>query len=175
MAGELKIILRCVVKRIWKIMRHDEKEIKDRAAIDQVIHGSSVCHLAMARDNTPYVVPLSFGYDSHHIYFHCAPKGLKCDFLRANPRVCFQMERDVELVPADSGPCRWTFHFESVVGYGIAEEISTKAEKRNGLDQIMSHYGGSKGPYTEAALKAVCVWRITIASMTGKRSPRKNT
>ena len=143
--------------------------------MDKVIHGSSICHLAMARNNTPYLVPLSFGYDNRHIYFHCAPKGLKSDFLRANPKVCFQMERDVKVVPADGGPCRWTFHFESIVGWGTAQEITATAEKHYGLDQIMSHYGGPNGPYFKAALKAVCVWRITIESMTGKRSPRENT
>jgi nitroimidazol reductase NimA-like FMN-containing flavoprotein (pyridoxamine 5'-phosphate oxidase superfamily) len=152
-------------------MRRHEKEIFLRSDIDAVIHGCQICHLAMAMDNRPYVVPISFGYDGTHLFFHSALEGLKIEYLKANPQVCFQMERGVKLVTAASGPCHWTFHFESVVGHGTAAEMRDAADKRYGLDQIVVHYRGAGGDYSEAALSALSVWRITIDALTGKRSP----
>ena len=152
-------------------MRRQEKEIRTRDAIDAVIFDCQVCHLAMARENQPYLVPLSYGYDGRHIYFHTAPQGHKIECLKANPRVCFQMERRVRLINDADNPCRWTFHFESVVGQGTASEIRELVEKRNGLNQITAHYGAAPVAYNEAALAALSVWRIAISSVTGKRSP----
>lgn len=152
-------------------MRRKEKHITAQKELDDIIHGCQICRLAMAMDNVPYMVPLSYGYDGRYLYFHSAPEGRKIEHLKSNPRVCFQMERAIELITAESGPCHWTFHFESVVGQGIAVELTDGTEKKYGLDRIVAHYGGTSGGYPDAALAALSVWRITIENVTGKRSP----
>ena len=151
-------------------MRRREKEITDRTEIDNVIHGCQVLHLAFALDNVPYIVPLSFGYDGRCLYFHCSKTGRKMDCLAANPSVCFQMERDVRIIAHPASACRWTFAFESIIGYGIAAEIAEADEKASALNRVIEHYGGPQQTFNDQALASVQVWRITITSLTGKRS-----
>ena len=52
----------------------------DKEKIDAVIREARVCHLGMTDGNTPYVVPLSFGYDGHYLYFHGKSAGKKGGF-----------------------------------------------------------------------------------------------
>jgi len=78
----------------------------------------------LRRDKTPYIVPLSFGYDGASIYFHTAPEGMKSDFIASNDRVCFELEHEVRLIPNDSNPCQWSFSFFSVIGFGRVEEVT---------------------------------------------------
>jgi nitroimidazol reductase NimA-like FMN-containing flavoprotein (pyridoxamine 5'-phosphate oxidase superfamily) len=154
-------------------MRRREKEIADRAEIDAVIKGSEVCRLAFAVKDQPYLVPVSFGYDGQTIYFHTAATGKKIDCIAANNRVCFELERGVQLLPGSDKPCTWSFAFESVIGHGRVSELVTTDQKRHGLDQIMRHYTGTSWSYDPAALDSTRVWKITIESMTGKRSQPK--
>jgi hypothetical protein len=49
--------------RLERGMRRTDKEIRSREEIDEIIRGSHVCRIAMAMDNMPYIVPVSFGYD----------------------------------------------------------------------------------------------------------------
>ena len=43
-------------------MRRKEKEITDRAEMEAILRRGEICRLAMANDNTPYVVALNYGY-----------------------------------------------------------------------------------------------------------------
>jgi uncharacterized protein len=47
--------------------------------------------LACARDNQPYVVPISFAYDGRHVYGFSTP-GKKIDWMRSNPLVCLEID-----------------------------------------------------------------------------------
>ncbi len=154
-------------------MRRTDKEITDQALISQVIQKSQVCRLGLARDNTPYVLPVSFGYDGAAVYFHTAKEGRKIEFLTANNRACFEFEHDVRIVTNDSNPCRWTFSFQSVIGYGVVRELIDPAEKISGLNQIMHHYSGRDWTFTAESLDTIRVWRIAIESLTGKQSKDK--
>jgi uncharacterized protein len=151
-------------------MRRNEKQIADRGAIDAIIHSSDVCRLALCRDNQPYLVPLSFGYDGRALFFHTAVEGRKIDYFRANNRVCFEFERGVRLKADEQRACKWSIAFESVIGDGIIEELTDPEAKRNGLNQIMRHYSGKEWDFDSNALARTRVWEVTIASICGKRS-----
>jgi len=156
-------------------MRRTDKEITDQRLIDEIIRGSLVCRVAMAKDNAPYVVPMSFGYDGAAIYLHTAPEGKKIEHFQANPQVCFEFERNVELRRDPQSACKWTFSFESVIGYGIISELVVPAQKEHALNEIMRQYSGKTWPFESASVAKVRVWRIAIASMTGKQSkPQKD-
>ncbi len=149
-------------------MRRKEKEVLDRTEIDRIIESASVCHLGLAKDNVPYVVPLSFGYDGRYLYFHSALCGRKLDYLASNGRVCFQMETRLALAAPSDQACEWSFAFDSVIGEGTAEELHEPAEKHHALLQIVQHYG--KGHVPPGQLERVRVFRILIAGLTAKRS-----
>jgi len=85
-------------------MRRTDKEITERVLMSEIINKAQVCRLGLAMGNTPYVLPVSFGYDGQAIYFHTAPEGRKITFLAANPQVCVEFEHGVEVVRHDSNP-----------------------------------------------------------------------
>ncbi len=154
-------------------MRRKDKAIIDRQLIDQILAQAQVCRLGLCRDNQPYIVPLSFGYDGQCLFFHTALEGRKIDYMIANPRVCFELEHEVRLVSHEMNPCQWSFSFYSVIGFGRLEELKEPKEQMHALNQIMHHYSGRAWDFTEEALGKVRTWRLVIGEITGKKSKDK--
>ena len=155
-------------------MRRTDKEITDQKLISQIIENAQICRLGLAKDNIPYVLPVSFGYDGTAIYFHTAKEGRKIEFMIDNDRVCLEFEHGVQLIRNDNNPCKWTFSFQSVIGYGRVRELTELPERTAGLNQIMKHYSGRDWPFTAEDIGAIRVWRIAIESLTGKQSKDKS-
>jgi nitroimidazol reductase NimA-like FMN-containing flavoprotein (pyridoxamine 5'-phosphate oxidase superfamily) len=153
-------------------MRRKEKQVTNPQEIDAIIYRSEVCRLAMARDNIPYMVPLSFGYDGEAVYLHTAREGRKIDFFEANPQVCFELECGVRILPAEDIACNWSFHYESVIGFGTIAELVDPTEKEYGFNQVMRHYSGKEWSFKEKNLIKARVWKITIQSLSAKKSTR---
>ncbi len=154
-------------------MRRQDKEITDRAAIDRIIARAQVCRLGLCRDNRPYVVPVSFGYDGVYIYVHTAGEGMKIDYIIANNKVCFELEHDVAVVPDAATACKWSFSFYSVMGFGVIEEITDDQSKVDALGQIMKHYSDRDWDLDETRVARTRLWKITIDQVTGKQSADK--
>jgi len=149
-------------------MRRKDKEIASRAQIDEIIHDSNVCRLALSKEDSPYLVPMSFGYDGESIYVHTSQAGKKIAYFEANSRVCFEVERNVHLRCHDMSACKWSFSYESVIGFGTIQEVIQPAEKIFALNQIMNHYSGREWDFDEDILNKVRVWKILIKALTGK-------
>ena len=149
-------------------MRRKDREIQDRTAIDQIIGRAEVCRLGLSRDNHPYVVPVSFGYDGRCLYFHSAEKGMKIDYMLANPQVCFEMEQDVSLVRNDQLACKWGQAFSSVIGFGTVHEITDPAGRQAAMNQVMQHYSGKTWQFDPETFAQVRLWCISIEQVTGK-------
>jgi nitroimidazol reductase NimA-like FMN-containing flavoprotein (pyridoxamine 5'-phosphate oxidase superfamily) len=150
-------------------MRRKEQEITDRAALESILHRATVCRLGLAVGDEPYVVPVSFGYQDGSLYVHSSPEGKKVEMLRQNPRVCFEVDVEEELV-RKGAPCAWSVRYRSVIGWGRAAFLTDEEEKRRALDVIVAHYGTGSGEYTAKALREVAVICIQIEEMVGKRS-----
>ncbi len=151
-------------------MRRKDKEIQDQGDISQVIRKCQVCRLGLSQDNMPYIVPVSFGYDGKVLYFHSARDGKKIDILTANSNVCFEFESGVELISDENKPCSWTFSFQSVVGFGKAEEVVSQEGKVEGLKRVMEQYSDKEWDFPGMSLDGLRVWKINIESITGKQS-----
>jgi nitroimidazol reductase NimA-like FMN-containing flavoprotein (pyridoxamine 5'-phosphate oxidase superfamily) len=108
-----------------------EAEIALRSAV--------VCTLSMALGNEPYAVPVSYGYADGRLYFHGSGSGRKLDTLRANPQVCFSVVLTSNLRTADL-PCKWSFSYRSLVGFGSVSEVVGIEEKRLALDVLMRQH-----------------------------------
>jgi uncharacterized protein len=150
-------------------MRRKDKEISDWSEIEAIIKNSNVCRLAMVDGDRPYLVPLCFGYQDNALYFHGASEGRKIDLLRENPNVCFELDLITEIVEAESA-CKWSIKYQSVVGFGRAFLLESADEKIKGLNIIMSQYSGRTFQFPEEKLRATAVFKVEIASMTGKQS-----
>jgi len=156
-------------------MRRAEREIKDRAETDGIIRQSQVCRLGLVDGDTPYIVPLCFGYDGQALYFHCALQGRKIDALRRHPRVCFEFDTSEGLIKGVDA-CNCDICYQSVMGEGTAEILEDTAAKRRGLAVLMAQYGSSQvteDAFPDAGLARTAVIRVAIESISAKQSPRK--
>ena len=149
-------------------MRRKDREITDPAEMVQILRNARVCRLAMSDSDQPYVVPLCFGYRDTTIYLHSAREGRKIDLLVRNPRCCIEVDDAVDPIPA-ANPCSWEFRYKSVICTGTARFVEDPDEKRRGLNCIMQHYGAAEYLFSDKDLGRVCVVKITILEMTGKK------
>jgi len=148
-------------------MRRKDREITDRNSINGIIARCKVCRIALCENGQPYVVPLNFGYDGEHLYFHSANTGKKIEIIKQNNRVGFEFDILHEIITAET-PCEWGTKYESVVGNGIAEFIESQQEKAKALECILSQYGGSFNEFNDFSLSSVTIIRVTIVSISGK-------
>jgi uncharacterized protein len=151
-------------------MRHQEREIRDRREIDRIIREARVLRLGLCKDNRPYIVPVSFGYDGIFIYFHTAQEGMKIDYMDANDRVCFEMEHDVKMLPEKDKACKWSVSYFCVIGFGRVQEVTATQDKIFALTEIMKQYSRGEWDFDAAVVEKTRLWRIAIEQLTGKRS-----
>ena len=150
-------------------MRRKEKEIKDIAAIEEILRRARVCRLGLCEDNRPYVVPVCFGYKDNALYIHCGPEGKKIEMLRKNNNVCFEVDIDDKLVKTER-PCKWGLNYKSVIGFGKAVFIEDVESKRKALDVIMRQFSANTFDYPEETIRKTTIIKIEIESMSGKQS-----
>ncbi|MCX8131737.1 MAG: pyridoxamine 5'-phosphate oxidase family protein [Clostridia bacterium] len=151
-------------------LRRKDKEIKEKAEIEEILRQTDVCRIALCEGNQPYIVPMNFGYKDGVVYLHSAKEGKKIDIIRENGNVCFEVEAGAELVTNDK-PCSWTYRYRSVIGFGKARVLEGYEEKVNGLNIIMNHYTGkSDFEFGQEAVNAIVIIRIDIEEITGKKS-----
>lgn len=153
-------------------MRKKEKEITNRSEIESIIQQSLVCRLAMSDGDTPYIVPLCFGYQDNVIYVHGSLKGRKIDILKKNRNVCFEFDINTAIVEAENA-CGWSMKYQSVIGFGKASVLEDPSDKRKALHVIMSQYSDRPFRFPENSIHGTAVLKIEIASMTGKQSGLK--
>ena len=83
-----------------------------RAVMTRTVVG----RLACARDNQPYVVPIYFAYEAHHLYGF-STVGRKIEWMRQNPKVCVEVDEVVD-----------HFHWMSVIVTGRYQELPNTPE-----------------------------------------------
>ena len=107
-------------------MRRKDREITGRENIEPILQACKVCRVAMTgTDGWPYVIPMNFGYtwdeDGLTLYFHGGVKGKKIDSLKADPRVCFEMDCEEGL----TGEGGWTY---TDAALSVTEVMRVRAE-----------------------------------------------
>jgi len=160
-------------------MRRKDREVTDLREIIAIMSRCDSCSLALFDKDYPYVIPICFSAEISLsfaaevldgkivLYFHCATEGHKIDLIKRDPRAAFSMSCSHELIlSGDSG----TMRYESVCGNGRIEIVGD-AEKVFCLRAIMEKYAGLMGrQWSDDALKAVTVLKLTVANISGKRN-----
>jgi nitroimidazol reductase NimA-like FMN-containing flavoprotein (pyridoxamine 5'-phosphate oxidase superfamily) len=153
-------------------MRKKDREITGIDEIEAIISHADVCRIALTDNNIPYIVPMNFGYsggDVKRLWFHCAPNGKKLDIIRRNNNVCFEVDTDHHLYTGEKA-CDFGMNYRSVIGWGRIEIVTDDAEKRLGMNCLMSHYSGNdKYSYKKESFEGMLVLRLDIQEMTGKK------
>lgn len=132
--------------------------------IEEVLSRVGYGHLACARNNRPYIVPIHYAYDKPDIYVYTT-EGLKTEIIGANPHVCLQVE---EVVANDE--------WRSVVVNGEADQVTDWKEREEAVKLIRA-----VNPTLTPAISIrwmdmwireniEVVYRITPYDMTGRSS-----
>ena len=153
-------------------MRRKEKEITDVVEMREVVASTRYAAVALCRDGEPYVVTMNHGWDAENdaLYFHCAHKGLKIDFIAANGRACATVVEDHGY---KHGECDHAYR--SVVMYGRIEVVEDLDEKKHGLEVLLEHQEKEPDPIRkrtlpdDAAYDRVGVLKMQVEEMTGKQ------
>ena len=154
-------------------MRRRDREVTARGEMLDIMRRCDVCYVSFMDEHCPYTVPMNFGVetdgDDTALYFHCAGEGRKLELLRRNPQVSFAMSCAHRF---EGSGISSTMRYESVCGNGRMSIVGME-EKPRGLNAILANYGQEPmEAFPERAIEAVCVLRLTISEMTGKRNAR---
>ncbi len=149
-------------------MTRKDREITDRTQIEDILQKGDLLNLGLIDDNSPYVVPMNYGYSDGKIYLHCAKEGHKNDLLRKNSNVFFTVSINVEVDLDVHCP---TTYYMSVAGSGTAVIPDSKDVKVDALKCFMNHYNQECcDDFLRKAVEYTEVIVINIKSMTGKKN-----
>lgn len=153
-------------------LQKEEREIKERSRLIDILRYGKYTTIAMCRNNEPYVITLNYGLDEREnvLYFHSAQKGLKMEFLEDNPEVCATVVQDKGY---KMGKC--AHGYRSVVFWGKMTVVEGLEEKKHGLDILLHHLEEEPDRVKKKLLKddtsyaALGVLKLEISRITGKQ------
>ena len=96
--------------------------------IEEILKQQIVGHLGCHADDITYVVPISYVYDGTYIYGYTF-EGMKLNMMRANSKVCFQVDNLSSLA-----------NWQSVVTWGKFEELADEEQRYQAIQQLMSRH-----------------------------------
>ncbi|MBO3803034.1 MAG: pyridoxamine 5'-phosphate oxidase family protein [Candidatus Brockarchaeota archaeon] len=152
-------------------VRRKDKEITDARVLRKILKATKYVTIAMSKDNVPYLVSLSHGYDEGRncLYFHCAPVGKKLDYIRSNNVVWGQALLDHGYAEGECDHLYASVHFKGTVSF-----VENPEEKRMAIECMMKQLDRKPGELIAGIdaerLKGTTIGRIDIEYMSGKKS-----
>ena len=132
-----------------------------------ILRRTNLARLACSRNDQPYIVPIHFDFDGGS-FFSFSTLGQKIDWMRANPKVCVEVE-DI----ADEK------HWTTVLVFGRYEEIqrtAAAAELRSRAEQLFQQrqqwWFPAAAQVGSRQHDHLVVYRIDIDRLTGRQAAR---
>lgn len=151
-----------------------EREVTDINKILEILDKSKVLHLGLVDGDEAYVVPMNYGYtyekEKLTFYLHGARRGRKLDLIRANPKVFFEMECDLDPFEGEVA-CKYGLSYSSIMGRGKAEIVENPEEKMKALSVLMKTQTGKDFEFNEKLVSVVAVIKIEVSEFTAKHRP----
>lgn len=152
--------------------RRSRNEILDPKVIDGILRKANHVTIALSRDDEPYVVTMSYGFDEGNscLYFHCANRGDKLDYIKANSRACATVVEDHGYLKT-----LCDHDYASVVMRGELTIVESLDEKKHALQVLLNHLEENPKPIFERNIKSdasydgVTILKLAIASKIGKK------
>ncbi len=157
-------------------MRRVKQKVEDKRAIHGLLAQAEVGRLATSGPDGPMIKPVNFIHIDNAIYFHSAMEGEKIDHIKANPKVCFEVEGKMEYIPAKAKPCKASYRYESIIISGSATIVDDQATRMDALNGLMEKYQpeGGYNKVTPQMAETTAVIEIAIKTMTMKSSPARD-
>lgn len=156
-------------------MRRYENQVHDRKILTAILDNIMVVHVGMYDDEYPYVVPMSFGYETTEekllVYLHCAREGHKVELWSKNPKVSLTFSMFTNH-PNDK--YRGSMHdFRSVMANGLIRKIdphSPGGQHGNAVQHILRHNGRRSNQFSVSHYRymAIYVVECSWANVTAK-------
>jgi nitroimidazol reductase NimA-like FMN-containing flavoprotein (pyridoxamine 5'-phosphate oxidase superfamily) len=153
-------------------MNKKEKEITSKEEILRILKKEKYAVIAMCRNNEPYIVTLSYGYDEEKnaLFFHSSLKGLKLDFINENPNVCATIIEDRGY---NNGQCE--HHYSSLVIWGNMSIVQDIEDKKQAMGVLLNHLEENPDPIKERNFKNEAVFnnfallKLEITELSAKK------
>jgi nitroimidazol reductase NimA-like FMN-containing flavoprotein (pyridoxamine 5'-phosphate oxidase superfamily) len=135
--------------------------IKELSRVEalELLSRERIARLGCIAQEFPYVVPVNYIFDGESVYVHSLP-GRKVDAMRADPRVCLQVDR-IE--------SEW--NWRSVLVTGLYEEITTAQDRSCQMGRLLAHFPKLTPVESiiaeDAGAPTPIVFRIRIERLTG--------
>jgi nitroimidazol reductase NimA-like FMN-containing flavoprotein (pyridoxamine 5'-phosphate oxidase superfamily) len=154
----------------YHLLNRPNREITTEE-VQSILKFGKYAVIAMCRDNEPYIVSLSYGYDAKAgaLYFHTAKSGLKLDFIRTNPQVCATIIEDGGYIIDECGHI-----YRTAVFWGEMTIVTELEEKRHAMSILINHLESKKSVIDDHLFKSeegfsrMEVLKLTIKEIHGK-------
>ena len=120
-------------------------EIKSSQKIAEFLNSEHVGRVASTdKEGFPQIIPMNFVFINEAIYMHSYTRGEKLDNIRANPKVGFEVDREVEFLPSyfssptDASQADTLYISVVIKGDGII--VNDMNEKTMALNALMEKY-----------------------------------
>ncbi|HEY6189203.1 MAG TPA: pyridoxamine 5'-phosphate oxidase family protein [Pyrinomonadaceae bacterium] len=125
----------------------------------ELLRRERLARLGCIADGEPYIVPVSYVSDGEQALVHSLP-GRKITAMRANPRVCLQVDEIED-----------EFNWKSVIAFGDYEEIRNPEERSLAMNRLLACFPQLTPVETriadDAGAPAPIIFRIKIDKITG--------
>ncbi|PRR84023.1 pyridoxamine 5'-phosphate oxidase family protein [Clostridium luticellarii] len=153
-------------------IRRQDRQINDESELSEILSHGKYIVISMCRDNEPYIVSLSYGYDrtQNVLFLHTGLKGLKIDFISYNPNVCATIIDDRGYIMGECG-----HEYRSIVINGKISFVENLEEKKYGMETILNHLENVPSIVKEKTLKndnvydSIAILKMDIINLTGKK------
>lgn len=119
---------------------------------------SRVGRLGVVYEGGPYVVPVNYALEGDTVYVHSLP-GRKLVAMRANPRVCLQVDKVID-----------PFHWSSAIAFGTYEEVTDADERDHAVRTLLARFPRLtpvESVPVHDGQSSVVIFRISIHDITG--------
>ena len=136
--------------------------------MEKLLSEERVGYLGMSSKNSPYVIPLTYGYYKRTVIFHCALKGSKLDIIRKNPNVCFTVSRHFGKMVSHPQGAECHINSDSVICYGKERIIDALDERRKVLNRFNKCLQRNARDITVEEVEHCSAVEIRVKEMTGR-------
>lgn len=153
------------------LRRVKELGTRERERVHAILDAGLICHVGIAVDGQPFVIPMAYGRDGDRLLLHGAVASRLMQHLRDGGEACVTVTLLDGLVVARSGFSS-SMNYRSVVLFGKGRPVEGEAEKARALDAVADHLmPGRSKEYREHLAKELAateVIEIPIEEATAK-------
>jgi nitroimidazol reductase NimA-like FMN-containing flavoprotein (pyridoxamine 5'-phosphate oxidase superfamily) len=152
--------------------KRNRNEILDEEEKRLLLKNGNHVSIALCAGDVPYIITMSYGHDprSRCLYFHCANKGDKLDYIRQNQNACATLIKDNGYLET-----KCDHDYETLIIRGKISIVTELDEKKRGLQILLEHLEKDPEPIfarnikDERSYDSVTILRLDMESVIGKK------